>query len=589
MWNNYYSDYVRSILYKSCLNSNFEEELCALETSDNKNFIIHLTWNNEWKDGKKISLEDIYFTYNDIVKNNVLWFINPVSNNIVSIEKNKDNIKITFENSSINNVEFFKNPILPKHILLWKTKDYYIWEYLIKFVNSTCVDLDKKSDFLNNIILNYENCEDYYINSYQFLLLNNIKDVLRYLTWANKIDIYNADENLDKNIFEKISIKENIRYAFFFNTLKQTDSEVKSYLAWKILSWLAENISISEKVFFNGYGLFLLPKKEISKEDLYKKLTNQITESQKDEFKNTLKIITWDSINYIYSANNNFFIQNNIKDKITIYWNIWNWKYHKIAISANGASDYSPSSYNWKTFKYILSSTFKNIKEWKNVYTIYSYNLSGDKKKLDTITIYYKNIIYPTNKKSENKNISVPPFVIVYPNEWIVENLWNAIALILSKNYPWEIVVKNVIRKEYEEILKSWNYDMVVWKIKFDGNDISQIFKTDDPLLNPSLFVNQNFASLINQNLLASINLKKNVFESLNKIYKQFIPIVFIWNKKLNLYINKKYNIDKSFDYDSFKNRGKMIKSIVINKMNKPAWNKLSLSWFINFLQENIR
>jgi len=119
---------------------------------------------------------------------------------------------------------------------------------------------------------------------------------------------------------------------------------------------------------------------------------------------------------------------------------------------------------------------------------------------------------------------------------------------------------------------------MVIGKIKFDGKDISPIFQTKDPLLNPSLFVNQNFSSLISQNLLASIDLKKEVFKNLDKIYQEFIPMAFVGNKKLNLYVNKKYNIDKSLDYSSFENRKKMIKSIIINKINKPAWSKVSFS-----------
>jgi len=49
-----------------------------------------------------------------------------------------------------------------------------------------------------------------------------------------------------------------------------------------------------------------------------------------------------------------------------------------------------------------------------------------------------------------------------------------------------------------------------------------------DPLSNPSNFVNPNFASLINQDLLAPLNLKKKIFAKLNEIYQQIIPVVFI-------------------------------------------------------------
>lgn len=584
MWNNYYSEYIRSLLYKSCLNDKLKPELCSVKTTDNKNFTVSLSWDNYWKDGKRISLDDIYFTYNDIIKNNSLKLINPVPNNIVNIKKNKNDINVSFNYPSVNNIEFFINPILPKHILKWKTKDYYTSEYFKNFVNATCVDLNKKTDFINNIILDYKNCKDYYINTYQFLLLNDFKDVSKYLTWSNKIDIYDGYENIDKNKFKKISLKQKIRYVFFFNTLKQTDPVIKTYLASKILSWLKQNLSISEKLFFNGYGLFKLPKVNISKEDLYKKLKDQVIKQKKKDFMKNIKLVDWDKIDYSFSWKNIFFITHKLKKSWVIYWNIWTWWYTKLSISANSGTEYFPHSYNWKTFKYIFSENFKNVKKWKNTYTLFAYNLSGDKRKLDTITIYYNRILYPKFEKVE-----LPSFKLVYLDEWVIREIWNAVSLILPQIYPWKVIVKKVIKKEYKEILNSWDYDMVIWRIKFDGKDISPIFKTKDPLSNPSLFVNPNFSSLVSQNLLASINLKKNIFKSLNKIYQQFLPMVFIGNGKLNLYVNKKYNIDWSLDYSSFENRKKMLKSIIINKINTPLWHKVSFSWFVSFLKNNLK
>lgn len=582
MWNNYYSEYARTLLYKSCLTDKLKSQLCSVKTSDHKVFIVSLTWDNYWSDGRKITLDDLYFTYNDIIKNNSLKLKYPVPNNILNIKKNKDNIKVTFLYPSVNNIEFFKKPILPKHILFWKTKNYYNTTYLQNFVNSTCVKIDKKSDFLNNIIFDFKDCKDYYINSYQFLLLNNLKQVLRYLTWTNKIDIYNGYENLSKKTFKKISIKDKVRYVLFFNTLKQTDPIVKSYISSNIISWLKSDISISDKIYFNGYGLFKLPKANISKEQLTNRLKNQVIEEKKHIFRNNIKTITWNIINYIFSWTNNFFIKDDIK-YISIHWYIWTWWYKKLSISANSNSEYFPKSYNWRTFKYVISPNFKNIKLWKNTYDVFVYNLSWDKKKLDTITIYYKKIIYPKFK------INIPDFKVVYIDNGIVKDIWDKISSILSDIYPWKLIIKKVLKKEYEEILKNWDYDMVVWKIKFEWKDISPIFQTNNPLLNPSLFVNQNFASLINQDLLASLDLKREVFKNLNKIYQEFIPIVFIWNKKINLYINKKYKIDTSLDYSSFENRKKMLKSIIINKIKTPVWHQISFSWFIKFLKENLK
>ncbi len=583
VWNNYYSKYVQSLLYSSCLDDNGDEELCSIKTSDNKTFTVNLSWDHYWKDDRKITLDDIYFTYNDVIKENSLSLENSISNNIVSIEKKENNIEIIFERESVNNFEFFKKPILPKHILSWKAKDYYTSVYLQNFVNSTCVGFDYRSDFTKNIILNYKNCEDYYINSYQFLFLNDIKEVSNYLTWTHKLDIYNAYENVDPNIFEKHTILKKLRYSFFFNILKQTNPNIKSFLSSKIISELKNNVSISNKISFNWYWLFQLPSNNLTSEQFKNQLEKQVLSSKKNKYKESLENVTWDNLNYTYSWNSLFYIENDISWWLTINGNLWTWWFERFSISQNGAAEYFPSSYDWKTFRYVLSNTFNNINNWKNTYTLYAYNSSGDRQKLDDIVVNYKNIEYP------DFELTMPDFTIVYLDEWFISNLWDAISSILENYYPWNIISKKVIWKEYQEILNSWNYDMVVWNVNFDGKDISSLFRTKDPISNPSLFVNQNFASLISNNLLASLEDKKNIFNELDKIYKEFIPMVIIGNEKENIYVNKKYNIDKSLDYSSFENRKKMIKSIIINSIKKPVWGEVSFSWFINFLQKELK
>jgi hypothetical protein len=69
---------------------------------------------------------------------------------------------------------------------------------------------------------------------------------------------------------------------------------------------------------------------------------------------------------------------------------------------------------------------------------------------------------------------------------------------------------------------------LVVGNVNFAGKDISYMFLSKDPVSNPSNFVNPNFASLIKQDLLAPVNLKKKIFAQLNEIYQQTIPVVFI-------------------------------------------------------------
>lgn len=582
IWNNYYSKYVQSLLYRGCLKDTLEQDLCSISTKDDKTFYVSLIWDNKWSDWTKIILDDVYFTYNDIIKNNTFNLKNIQNKSIKNIKKEWDKIIITFNKASVNNINFFKNYILPKKILKDATKGYYVHNYLKNFINSTCVKIDLKSDFIDNLVLDYNKCSSYFIKKYQFLLKNNVSDI-KNLSWM-KIDIYNWYENIDKEQFSWYRINQNLRYAMFWNVKKSFSYTIKTYISNNLLDWLKKDIWLKNKIQFNGYGLLKLDDnlKKITKEQFKELLSKNILLEKKEQFKNNILNIK-DNYNYIQWKTNTAFIKNIKNNFLVINGILLTWWYDKIWISYKTWNEYILKSYKWDNkFKYIISERFKNIKNWENKYKIFWYK-KDEKKLIDTITIFYKKIIYP------KFSISYPSFTLVYLNKWLILNIWQKISNILKEIYPWKIIEKSVWEKEYKDILKSWDYNLVVSSVNFNWKDISNLFLSNNPIINPSNFINQNFASLINQDLLAEKDLKKKIYTSLNKIYQQNIPIVFIWNKIVNLYVNKKYNIDNNLDYSYFENRKKMIKKIVITKMKKSDIQLISLKWFILYLKKYLK
>jgi len=577
--NNYYSKYIQSLLFRWCLDSFWNDDLCSVKTNDNKTFLVYLSGTNYWSDWRQITLDDIFFTYNDVIYKNSLQLTNPIVNNIQSIEK-KDNtyIKVVFSEASVNNKIFFKKYILPKHKLDWKNKDYFA-SLLSNLVNSTCVWVDLKSDYINNVILDYSKCNDYYISKYQFTLLDNEKQLSELLSGQNKVDLYDSYENIDKSIFSWYKIVLNKRYALFWNTKTVKDAKLKAFFSNKIIEWLKNNLEIKQKIDFNGYGLFVLPSVVMDKQWLVDYLSKDIVNKKKQDFENSFVKVD-NKINYNQWKHQKFYIKNKLDKNLLINWTLLSWDYDKIWISANSRAEYFPKSYKWKTFKYIISEKFRNIKEWKNIYSVYAY--SGDNKsKLDDIIIYYKKLDYPEFKADYHD------LRIVYINKWLTKFIWDRIWDLLSKIYPWKVIYSALDKDKYIDILTKWDYDLVISNVNFDWKDISPIFKSNDSLSNPSNFTNPSFASLINQNLLAPKNLKDKIFSELNKIYQENIPVVFIWNEKFSLFIRKKYN-PKNLDYSYFDNRRKFIKSVVINKIKQPTLSKISLKWFIGFLKDNL-
>ena len=582
IWNNYYSKYVQSYLFKSCLNDLWKDELCKVSTKDRKTFIVTLTGNNYRSDWRKITADDVFFTYENVIKNNSFWLNNPIPNNIDKVEKiNNKTIKVTFKNTTVNNWNLFKEPILPAHILIWATKDYYVYDFTKNLINSTCVKIDPATNYKDKLILDFNNCKNYFINKYQFNLFNKENQIKNYLTWNTQLDAYDWYENILPWKFKKFEIKLPIRYALFWNVQKNTNPIIKAYLSNQIINKLKQDFDISNKVDFNWYGLFQLSKVNFSSWDFKNLLLKNLIQKQQDNFKSSLEKIE-KIYKYQQWNNNKAYIENKLKDKLIIEWTLLTW-YDKIWIQANSGNIYILRTYkpNSKKFKYVISEKFWNIKEWKNTYKIFGINWQT-KKLVDTITIFYKKIIYP------NFQIKAPDFKIVYLDKPIISSIWDDAVQAIKQVYPWKVIWKKVQFLEYKQILASWDYNLVIANINLEWKDISSMFLSKNPLDNPSKFVNPNFASLINQDLLVEKKLKKEIFKKLNLIYQQTIPVVIIWNEKIWLFIQKKYN-PKNLDYSYFSNRHQFIQNVVLTKIKQPAVKKASLKWFIQFLKDNIK
>jgi ABC-type transport system substrate-binding protein len=97
LWNNYYSKYIQSLLFGWCLNSYDAQQLCSVSTNDYKTFNISLAKDTYWSDGRKLTLDDVYFTYNDILKDNAFQLENQSFTNIENITKQDDNLIVTLK------------------------------------------------------------------------------------------------------------------------------------------------------------------------------------------------------------------------------------------------------------------------------------------------------------------------------------------------------------------------------------------------------------------------------------------------------------------------------------------------------------
>lgn len=117
----------------------YEPEMCKIFTEDNRTFVVSLNTTGTWSDTTPITIDDVLFTYQDIIKNN-FWDIPNLRNyNKVDIEKLSDSsLRVTFPGASVDNYNFFTNYILPMHKLKGVALNYYLTEFKDQPITSNC-------------------------------------------------------------------------------------------------------------------------------------------------------------------------------------------------------------------------------------------------------------------------------------------------------------------------------------------------------------------------------------------------------------------------------------------------------------------
>jgi ABC-type transport system substrate-binding protein len=173
--NDWQSKFYQGFLFDKCLDfeidkdgrPEYEDSLCHVTTRDYKTYYANISTGNIRSDGVPFTIDDVYFTYNDIIKNNTLDipYLKAYSDVDISMEENK--IKIVFKNSSEDNTLFFTSYILPKHALINPNVDMYQQSFAIEPVYNNCAKIKSQSTDQYSLIFNLADCDDTNLGFYQ--------------------------------------------------------------------------------------------------------------------------------------------------------------------------------------------------------------------------------------------------------------------------------------------------------------------------------------------------------------------------------------------------------------------------------------
>lgn len=141
--------------------TSFSNNLCVVNTKDNQVYTVKLQDGSIRSDGTPVTIDDVYFTYNDIIKNNMWQLTNLASYKDILVEKMPNNsLKVSFSKKSVDNSLFFAQFILPKHILANSDFDYYTDTFARNPVYTNCAALKPQATDDYSLIFDLKNCAE---------------------------------------------------------------------------------------------------------------------------------------------------------------------------------------------------------------------------------------------------------------------------------------------------------------------------------------------------------------------------------------------------------------------------------------------
>ena len=531
------SVFYQKFLFRSCLNpykkdeeGNFVQDLCKVYTEDNQNYVLKLVDESAvWSDWTPVSVEDIFFTYDEILHKN-RWGISSLNTwSSVSVSMADWKIEVKFPTISPDNVNFFMNSILPRHVVNSMDLDGYINYFSSSPITNWCAKIMSQTKDVNSLIFDLNSCTDTNFAYYQVKNYWSFENFEKFLMWKDKkamVDAYSSLYSLEWFTWQNV-LTSKLLWVFF-----NTDSWKANVRLRRSIWWLIYHnfFTWDYKEFVNEYNgeflnYYVSAGENVS--ELISRLSltgdaavvdaNDLKDSWAQELPSSMSINWVDRkfVFFVQKPENSLDLEikfsnefSNIKIKSSVNW-----------------STRSPKNYKSKDKKVVYKLVnWQNLKVWVNNFTI-SWFIKNKTYTIASIDVYVFDKLSVSDSSDNQRKLSVlyyndPASVFAiqqmrgeFKDAWILDN------------FVFEPVYN---AEELEWKLLMWTYDIYVWTVDLGSRtDILPLFGTEDPLLNPSRYRNPVLSSLINQYYKSR---DENVKSQINILLAQDMPVIFIWN-----------------------------------------------------------
>ena len=556
--NDWQSKFYQWFLFDKCLDFSinekweviYEDKLCHVTTKDYKTYIVTVWSGMIWSDGVPFSIDDVYFTYHDILQENKLGLSYLEKYSTIETTLDGEKVQVVFKNTSQDNTSFFTNYILPKHALIDPTLEQYQQSFAIEPVYNNCAKIKSQSTDQYSLIFDLSNCDTTNIWFYQIkntISFDNFKESVSQSN-GSIVDVYIWEETLPG--YSKIDINTNSLISIFFNT-KSPKMTVR--LRRALWGFIHSN-------FFDGSGNDFVSE---YKWDILNQFLSTWTDIQtflsrvkEDLSLGKQELIEWGvtaftwNINFTEKNKVFAFYTEDAAQKFEMKFS-FETPYKKIAV-AYGTSDlYYPSSYSEKnkSAKYNISLANNNLKSGLNTYIIYGFTGDSTWSKLQIWTINLYNLYNESAWDGDEDNYVETLKIVYFDNTISNYVVWRLKQIFIDAGVQdFFTYVQVSDANELEWKLTAGEYDIVINTIDMWLNkDISAIFATESTTINPTQYTDARLLSLLKQ-YNESPNNSKVAWE-INSIYANDMPMVIIWKQQIQL--NVKDTLMNKLEWDN--------------------------------------
>ena len=533
----------------------FAQDLCKVYTEDNQNYVLRIADENAvWSDWVPVTIEDIFFTYDEILRKNRWWISSLNTRNSVKVSLEDGKVNVSFPTVNSDNASFFVNAILPKHVVESMDLDTYRDSFSLAPVIDWCATIMSQTKDVNSLIFDVNACKDTNFAYYQVKNYGSFEDFEKFLEWKNEkaiVDVYTSMYWLEWFTWQNV-LTSKLLWVFFNTDSGKANIRLRRSLWWLIyhnfFTWDYERyIKEYDWEFLNYY---------VSAWENVTELLNRLTLEEWDENIDTNDLKdSWAqelpknmSINWV-DRKFVFFMQkpDDSRDLEIKFSN----EFSDIKVKASADwSTWSPKNYKTKDKKIVYKLVnWQNLKVWVNNFTI-SWFIKNKTYTIASIDVYVFDRLSTSQSEDNQWKLSVlyysdPASIFavqqmrdIFKSAWILEN------------FAFEPVYN---AEELEWKLLMWTYDVFVWTVDLGSRkDILPLFWTEDPLLNPSRYRNPILNSLIGQYYRTC---DENVKSQINILLAQDMPVIFMWNTYESVQVQEKIKEDVFVNKDDWEEK----------------------------------